>query len=244
MGTRDIATRWRNKLAQQALEQVSWIGWSMELGQQCHGSVASSQNVGKEGQPKVGKICEFEDSGGLGMDALSARCPPVLASEVVVGESLVCDSAIVDGFDRQRCGCHRLAKDISSFCWKSQTASWSLSLRLACVRSTSKSWASTWTGLWTAARAPSTVGCDLGAIPVGAAHGEAACVVEDAVCPQDGICVDPPLCRGTSQGKYGSCTRDLVCVGETVGNTGEVGERELALVVSVGCGNERDLTRG
>ena len=30
---------------------------------------------------------------------------------------------------------------------------------------------------------------------------------------RDGICVDPPLCRGTSQGKYGSCTKDLVWVG-------------------------------
>ena len=34
---------------------------------------------------------------------------------------------------------------------------------------------------------------------------------------------------------------DLVCVGETVGETGEVdetGERELVLVVSVRCGKE------
>ena len=38
---------------------------------------------------------------------------------------------------------------------------------------------------------------------------------------RDGICVDPPLCRGTSQGKCGSCTKDLVCVGETVGKMGE-----------------------
>ena len=45
---------------------------------------------------------------------------------------------------------------------------------------------------------------------------------------RDGICVDPPLCRGTSQGKCGSRTIDLVCVGEI----GEVGERELVLVVS------------
>ena len=52
----------------------------------------------------------------------------------------------------------------------------------------------------------------------------------------DGICVDPPLCRGTSHGKYGSCTKDLVCVGETVGKMGEVSEREL--VVSVRCGKE------
>ena len=61
---------------------------------------------------------------------------------------------------------------------------------------------------------------------------------------RDGICVDPPLCRGTSQGKYGSCTKDLVCVGEIVGKMGEVGERELVLVVSVRCGKERDTTRG
>ena len=41
---------------------------------------------------------------------------------------------------------------------------------------------------------------------------------------RDGICVDPPLCRGTSQGKFGSRTTDVVCVGETVGKTGEVDE--------------------
>ena len=59
----------------------------------------------------------------------------------------------------------------------------------------------------------------------------------------DGICVEPPLCRGTSQGKYGSSTTALVCVGETVGKTGEVvemGDRELVLVVSVKCGKVRD----
>ena len=54
----------------------------------------------------------------------------------------------------------------------------------------------------------------------------------------DGICVDPPLCRVTSQGEYGSCTEDLVCVGETVGKIGEVGERELVLVATVKCGKE------
>ena len=57
----------------------------------------------------------------------------------------------------------------------------------------------------------------------------------------DGICVDPPLCRGTSQGKHGSRIIDLVCEGETVGKIGEVdemGERELVLVVSVRCGKE------
>ena len=45
---------------------------------------------------------------------------------------------------------------------------------------------------------------------------------------REGICVDPPLCRGTSQGKYGSCTKGLVCVGENVGKIGavdEMGER-------------------
>ena len=64
---------------------------------------------------------------------------------------------------------------------------------------------------------------------------------------RDAICVDPPLCRGTSQGKYGSMTIGLEFVGETVGNMGEVhemGERELVLVVSVRCGKERDMTRG
>ena len=58
---------------------------------------------------------------------------------------------------------------------------------------------------------------------------------------RDGICVDPPLCRGTSQGNYGSRAIDLVCAGETVGKMGEVdetGERELVLVVSVRCGKE------
>ena len=59
-----------------------------------------------------------------------------------------------------------------------------------------------------------------------------------------GICLDPPLCRGTSHGKYGSCTKDLVCVGEAVGKIGEEGERELVLVFSVRCGTERDMTRG
>ena len=57
----------------------------------------------------------------------------------------------------------------------------------------------------------------------------------------EGICVDPPLCRGTSKGTYGSKTIDLVCVGETVGKMGEVdetGERKLVLVVSVRCGTE------
>ena len=63
---------------------------------------------------------------------------------------------------------------------------------------------------------------------------------------RDGIYVDPPLCRGASQCKYGSSTA-LVCVGETVGKIGEVdemGERELVLVVSVKCGKHQDMTRG
>ena len=38
---------------------------------------------------------------------------------------------------------------------------------------------------------------------------------------RDGICVYPPLCRGTSQGKIVSSTKDLVCVGEDVGKMGE-----------------------
>ena len=41
------------------------------------------------------------------------------------------------------------------------------------------------------------------------------------------MCVDPPLCRGISQGTHGSCAKDLVCVGEIVGQIGEVGGREL-----------------
>ena len=64
---------------------------------------------------------------------------------------------------------------------------------------------------------------------------------------RDGICVDPPLCRGTSQGFYGSRIIGLVCKRETVGKKGEVddmGERQLVLVVSVRCGKERDMTRG
>ena len=55
---------------------------------------------------------------------------------------------------------------------------------------------------------------------------------------REGICVDSPLCRGTSQGKYSSCTKCLACVGEIVGKTGEEGEREHVLVVSVRCGKE------
>ena len=61
---------------------------------------------------------------------------------------------------------------------------------------------------------------------------------------RDGICVDPPLCRGSSQGKYGSCVKGVGCEGESVGKIGEVCERELVLVVSVRCGKERDMTGG
>ena len=64
---------------------------------------------------------------------------------------------------------------------------------------------------------------------------------------KDGICVDPPLCSGRSQGKYGSRIIGLVCAGETVEKIGEVdemGERELVLVVSVRCCREGDMTRG
>ena len=63
---------------------------------------------------------------------------------------------------------------------------------------------------------------------------------------RDGICVDSPLCRGPSQ-EYGLRVIGLVCENETVGKIREVsemGERELVLVVSVKCGNERDMTRG
>ena len=42
---------------------------------------------------------------------------------------------------------------------------------------------------------------------------------------RDGICVDPPLCRESSQGKYGSCAKRLGCEGENVGKIGDVGER-------------------
>ena len=57
---------------------------------------------------------------------------------------------------------------------------------------------------------------------------------------RDGICVDPPLCLGSSQGKFGSCAKGLGREGESVGKVGEVGERELVLVVSVRCRKERN----
>ena len=52
---------------------------------------------------------------------------------------------------------------------------------------------------------------------------------------RDVICVDPPLCRGTSQGKHGSRAIDLVCAGETVGKieVDEMGERENLCLWSV-----------
>ena len=58
---------------------------------------------------------------------------------------------------------------------------------------------------------------------------------------REGICVDPPLCRGTSQGIYGLRIIGLVCKGDTIGQIREVGEkveRELVLVVNVRCGKE------
>ena len=60
-------------------------------------------------------------------------------------------------------------------------------------------------------------------------------------CVRDGICLDPPLCRGASQGMYGLRIKGLVCEGETVGKIGEVdemGQRELVLVVTVRGGKE------
>ena len=44
--------------------------------------------------------------------------------------------------------------------------------------------------------------------------------------------------------RVGSCAKGLGCEGENVAKIGEVGERELVLVVSVRCGKERDMTRG
>ena len=62
-----------------------------------------------------------------------------------------------------------------------------------------------------------------------------------------GFCVDPPLCRGTSQGKDGSRIIHIACAGETFGRTGEVdemGDREFVLALCVRCGKERDMTLG
>ena len=64
---------------------------------------------------------------------------------------------------------------------------------------------------------------------------------------RDGIFVDPPLCRGTSQETYVSRIKGLVCKSETVEKMGEVDEmdeREFVLVVSVTCCKKRDMTRG
>ena len=52
----------------------------------------------------------------------------------------------------------------------------------------------------------------------------------------DGICVDPPHFRGSSQGEFGSSTKGLLCVGQIAGKIGEVSDGELVLVVSVKCG--------
>ena len=49
-------------------------------------------------------------------------------------------------------------------------------------------------------------------------------VDEGLVLVRDGICVDPPLCRGTSEGICGSKIIGLVCKGETVGKIREVDE--------------------
>ena len=63
------------------------------------------------------------------------------------------------------------------------------------------------------------ISTDLGSLPV-----------------RDGICVDPPLCRGTSQGifrveNHRACVQKVRTVGK-VGEVDEMGERELVLVVS------------
>ena len=58
-------------------------------------------------------------------------------------------------------------------------------------------------------------------------HGEG---VDEVV--GDGISEDPSLRREPSQCKYGSCINKLECVGEDDCKIGEVGERELVLVVS------------
>ena len=50
--------------------------------------------------------------------------------------------------------------------------------------------------------------------------------------------------RESSQCLYGSWDNMLGCVEEDDCKIGEVGERELVLVVSVRCGKERDMTRG
>ena len=60
----------------------------------------------------------------------------------------------------------------------------------------------------------------------------------------DGIFVDPPLRRESSQVKDGSCAKGLGCEGKNNWKIGEASERKLVLVVSVRCGKERDMTRG
>ena len=59
----------------------------------------------------------------------------------------------------------------------------------------------------------------------------------------DGNSEVPPLCRGSSQGEYGSWVKMLECE-ERACKIGEVGEREIVLVVSVRYGKERDMRRG
>ena len=63
-------------------------------------------------------------------------------------------------------------------------------------------------------------------------------VLVDVVLVRDGICVDPPLCRGTSQGK--KCRGpQILCVLVRLSERWEkwmkLGERELVLAVSVRC---------
>ena len=65
----------------------------------------------------VGQIRDFEDSNGLGLEALSAMCPHVLAGEVVVGEGLVCDRATVDCLPQE--DVQSDCTVISHLCWRS-----------------------------------------------------------------------------------------------------------------------------
>ena len=58
--------------------------------------------------------------------------------------------------------------------------------------------------------------------------------------------MDPPLCRGSSQGKYGSCAKGLGCEGEKVGKIGEVSERTCACgqcQVRQGTGHDTWMTQ-
>ena len=55
---------------------------------------------------------------------------------------------------------------------------------------------------------------------------------------REGICVDPLLCRGTSQGQFSSCTKNLVCVCEIVGKEGEAGIKNTC------AGGQRHVRQG